>query len=95
VLNAQAQAACLMLTSNMCGRNADCQISVGQLPSSRRGELVASCQDTFLRGHNCNRAISTASGFAGCVESLKTRDCSTVLAGDLATACLDQITFQP
>lgn len=95
VLNAQAQAACLTLANNVCSRSADCQISLTQLPATQRNQLVASCQDTFLRLHNCNRATSTASGFNTCAEGVKTRDCLTVFANDFATSCLDQITFQP
>jgi hypothetical protein len=94
VLDAKSQAACLTLVTNLCNRVADCQISLGQ-PAARRSQLVASCQDTFLRGHNCNRAISTASGFSACAESVKTRDCQAAFASDFATACLDQITFMP
>jgi hypothetical protein len=95
VLNSVAQAACLKLADNICNRSADCQISLTQLPSSRRTQLVESCLDTLLLNHNCNRAIRTTSTFNACAEAVKTRDCLTVFADDFATACVDQITFQP
>jgi hypothetical protein len=95
ILNPAAQAACLMLANNICSHSADCQISLAQLSSSSRTQLVASCLDTWLLNHNCNRATRTASDFNTCAESVKTRDCVTVFASDFAMACLDKITLQP
>lgn len=95
VLNLQAQMACLTLASNICNRSADCQGILAQVSASRRSQLVTSCQDTLLRNHNCNRAIGTTSEFSACAESVKTRDCMTVFANDFATACIDQVMFQP
>jgi hypothetical protein len=95
VLSPETQAACLMLANNVCNRSADCQISLTQLPPSRRTQLVDSCLDTLLLNHNCNRAVRTTSTFNACAESVKTRDCLTVFANDFATACIDQIAFQP
>lgn len=95
VLNAPAQMACLTLASNICNRSADCQSSQAQLTAARRNQLFASCQDTLLRNHNCNRATATSSGFNACAEAVKVRNCNTVSTDDFATACIDQITFQP
>jgi hypothetical protein len=95
VLNAQAQMACLALTTTLCNRSADCQVSLAQLSASRREQLFASCQDALLRNHNCNRAISTSNALSACIETVQTRACSSVFANDFATACFDQITFQP
>jgi hypothetical protein len=95
VLNAEAQAACLTLVNNICSRSADCQISLTQLPATRRSQLVASCTDTLLFNHNCNRAIRTTSDFNTCAESVKTSDCVTVFTEDFGSSCISQITLQP
>jgi hypothetical protein len=95
VLNAGAHSACLTLADNICNRIADCQVSLLQLMPSQRTQLYESCRRDFLRNHNCNRATRTADGFNACAESVKTRQCTSILADDFAVSCLDQITLEP
>lgn len=95
ILKPEMQAACMTLVQNICTRVTECQIMLAGLSESRRAQVLESCRGSFLRAHNCNRAVSTASGFAACAESTKTRDCLDVFATEFGSSCADQITFQP
>jgi len=95
VLNPEAQAACIGLMNNLCNRSADCQVSLLGAAPEQRTRLFESCRNSFWRARNCNRATRTASGFAQCSESSKSRECLLLLAMDFAASCSDQITFEP
>jgi hypothetical protein len=95
ILKPETQAACMTLVQNICTRLAECQIMLAGLSESRRSQVIESCRGSFLSAHNCNRAVGTASGFATCAASTKTRDCVEVFATEFGSSCADQITFQP
>jgi hypothetical protein len=95
VLNAEVQAACMMLAQNVCNRVAECDVSLVGLDESRRARAFESCRNTFLVTHNCNRAVAMASGLAACSEETKTGDCLAVFTTEFGSSCVDQITFQP
>jgi hypothetical protein len=95
VLKPEVQAACTTLVQNICTRVTECEIMLAGLSESRRAQVFESCRSSFLRAHNCNRAVATASGFTACTEETKTRDCIAVFATEYGSSCADQITFQP
>ncbi len=95
VLNPEAQTACIGLLNNICGRSADCQVSLLGLEANMRTRLFESCRNSLWRARNCNRATRTANGFAQCSESTKSLSCIALLATELSTTCADQITLQP
>lgn len=95
VLNPEAQAACIGLLNNVCGRSADCQVSLLGLEPAQGTRLFESCRNSLWRARNCNRATRTESAFAQCSESTKSVGCITVLTTDLAATCADQISLQP
>jgi hypothetical protein len=94
ILNAESQAACMTLVQNVCTRLTDCEVMLAGLSASRRNQVLESCRMSFLRSHNCNRAVATASGFAACSDATKARACVEVFASDIDSYCVDQITFQ-
>jgi hypothetical protein len=95
ILKPELQAACTTLVQNICTRVTECEIMIAGLSESRRAQVFESCRSSFLRAHNCNRAVAMASGFAACSEETKTRDCIAVFATEFGSSCADQMTFQP
>jgi hypothetical protein len=95
ILKPELQATCMTLVQNICTRVTECQTMLAGLSESRRALVFDSCRSSFLRTHNCHRAVGTASGFAACSESTKTHDCLDVFADEFGSSCADQITFQP
>jgi hypothetical protein len=95
VLNATAQAACLMLVDAICGRIADCDEALVHIQPAQKVTALNSCKHSFLRDHNCNRATAIASGFQQCVASVAAIDCNQVFLADISGTCQDQVTLQP
>jgi hypothetical protein len=95
VLNAQVQAVCMNLADTICTRVADCDESVAHITAAQKATAISSCNHSFQREHNCNRAIAKAADLDSCVAGVKSIDCDMVFGHDISSSCTDKLTFQP